>query len=63
MGVLAEYRQETGAMPAVNVAWAVAVRPSLRRRARTAGVPLTPDALAAPPDPPTPRATASVGWP
>ncbi|XUL88175.1 hypothetical protein ACQ86D_17125 [Streptomyces galilaeus] len=63
MSVLAEYRQETGAMPAVNVAWAVAVRPSLRRRARTAGVPLTPDALACRQTRQLRVLRPSVGWP
>lgn len=48
MSVLAEYRREAVGVLAVNVVWAVAVatRPSLRRRARTAGIPLTPDVLA-----------------
>ncbi|WP_262058111.1 hypothetical protein [Streptomyces sp. STR69] len=46
MSVLVEGRREAVGMLAVNVAWAVAARPSLRRRARTAGIPLTPDVLA-----------------
>ncbi|MGW3107136.1 hypothetical protein [Streptomyces sp. NPDC001100] len=53
-------------MPAVNVvrvAWAVAVRPSLRRRARTAGVPLAPDALARRQTRQLRVLRPSVGWP
>ncbi|MFJ5303913.1 hypothetical protein [Streptomyces sp. NPDC088350] len=46
MSVLAECRRETVGVLAVNVVWAVATRPSLRRRARAAGIPLTPDVLA-----------------
>ncbi|SED55727.1 hypothetical protein SAMN05216489_03775 [Streptomyces sp. 3213] len=66
MSVLAEYRQEAGSTPAVNVVWAVravAVRPSLRRRARTAGLPLTPDALARRQIRQLRVLRPSVGWP
>jgi hypothetical protein len=63
MSVLAEYRQEAGRTPAVNVVWAVAVRPSLRRRARTAGIPLTPDVLARRQTRQLRVLRPSVGWP
>ncbi|MFE2420964.1 hypothetical protein [Streptomyces hokutonensis] len=63
MSVLAECRQEAGAVPAVNVVWAVAVRPSLRRRARAAGIPLTPDTLARRQTHQLRVLRPSVGWP